>query len=243
MNIKDYRSTIPKTNYSSAVIEPKGIVLHITRDTRKNNAVEYFQKPTSRVSSHYVVEPDGEISYCVNENNQAYHAGIVKRPTAQIIIDNKSVNPNSYMIGIEVVSFSGDLPKVQMVALCDLVMDICQRRKIQLNRYSIIGHNEINVADKYFDPVYAFSVNEVINNIMFTSKVAQLEKEIAILKQQDIKEEGSVETWKLEIMKEGYKNKLFTDFDNWMKEVNEGIPTWAVIAMINNAIKVHKEGE
>lgn len=61
----------------------------------------------------------------------------------------------------------------------------------------------------------------------------------AILKYYNVPEkqeetEELIPQWKLNILDEGYKNGLFTDYEGWKNKLNEPIEVWTVIAMLNN---------
>ena len=165
MNIIDVRNTIPKKNYSASVTKKIGIVYHITADDNKGQCLRWFQNPKARVSAHYIVEPDGDIHYCVDVKHKAYHAGIVKSPTAKIIKDRMWANPNSYMIGIEVVSKGKDLTQEQYNSIYELTEKLTEENDIPLNRHHLIGHNEINIRDKYFCPIKSYHPNDIIRFI------------------------------------------------------------------------------
>ena len=165
MNIIDVRHSIPHSNYSRKVTKKIGIAYHITDDNKKYQCLRWFQNPIAKVSAHYIVEPDGVTHYCVDTSFKAYHAGVVKNPTAQIIKDRIGINPNEFLVGIEVVSNGNDLTPEQYVELYDLTEHITEKHKIILNRYHLIGHNEINSRDKYFCPIKAYHPNDIIRTI------------------------------------------------------------------------------
>lgn len=124
-----------------------GIVIHVM-ESDIDTATEWFQKGSKAagdpVSAHYGVAKDGSIRQYVSEDCVAYHAGRVDHPTAQIVIDRPTINPNDYMIGIE---HEGDgtqeMTVLQRTASTQLIKDICIRNKIPIDRYHIVGHHEI----------------------------------------------------------------------------------------------------
>jgi len=165
MNLIDVTASIPKSNYSDWRILPKGIVYHITADNKRKQALSWFQNSAARVSAHYIITPNGDIFLCVNPNMKAYHAGVKKNPTAEIIKDNYVSNPNEFLLGIEVVANGNDITDKQFKALKELTIYLCKEFNIKINRYHLIGHNEINVIDKTLDPISSYSINEIIRGI------------------------------------------------------------------------------
>lgn len=125
-----------------------GVVIHTTVGTYQGTIV-FFQKVESGVSSHYVVSLEGEITQMVEESRSAYHAGILDRPSAQMVKDNGTTNPNLYTIGIEnadnLKPADADRSK-QYPALIALVRDICLRNQIPIDRYHVIGHREVRAS-------------------------------------------------------------------------------------------------
>lgn len=181
MNIIDVRDKIPSTNYSKETITPQGITYHITADKNKFQCLNWFKNPKSRVSAHYIIEPDGDIHLCVSPNQKAYHNGIVKKPTAQIIKDNAGINPNSFMIGIEVVANGNDLHDAQFEALKELTLELCSMYNIPLGRYYLIMHREINMIDKRFDCIISYHVSQLIREIIRDKRINTLINKVNML--------------------------------------------------------------
>ncbi len=178
MKIIDVTHTIPTQNYSNRKTEKEGICLHITTDFAYNQALNWFRNKRAKASAHYIVERNGDIFYCVNDANNAYHAGKKYRPTASIVKNNSNRNPNSYLMGIEVVAVkNGHLTQVQFKALKELVEHLCIKHGIPLDRHHIIGHNEINTKDKIFCPVSVYNPNEVIRSIKADREIKRLRVE------------------------------------------------------------------
>ena len=88
---------------------------------------------------------EGRILQYVKEENTAWHAGIVEKPTWKLIIPN--TNPNLYTIGIE---FEGKTPEPftawQYEAGAKLIAEIAKRWQIPLDRDHIIRHHEIRAS-------------------------------------------------------------------------------------------------
>ena len=117
-----------------------GVCIHITEGT-KEQTLNAFR--TEEKSSHYLVTQEGEVWQFVEEFNTAWSQGIVRNPSAQIVLDRPNINPNAYLISIEHEG-KDDISELQYNISAQLLYDICSRRKIPLNRTHIIRHNEIN---------------------------------------------------------------------------------------------------
>lgn len=125
----------------------RAFVLHIT-DSRSSALTtrNYFNKPTTPASTHYIVDRDGSIIQCVRDEDTAWGNGRVLNPTWKKIIPN--VNPNFYTISCE---FVGDwtrhkdgLTEQQIKAGTELINNIQKKYPtIPLNEDGIILHKEI----------------------------------------------------------------------------------------------------
>ena len=109
------------------------IIVHHNATTNKDVAMNtWLESGSAGTSAHYEITPN-EIVGCVGENSIAYHAG------------NWDVNVNS--IGLEHVNSSGapswsvDGKTIENSA--KLIVDICKRYGLPINRNTIKGHNEI----------------------------------------------------------------------------------------------------
>lgn len=124
-----------------ASFRPEAIVIHIMVGTLRGTD-SFFNDPRAKVSAHYGVGKQGEVHQYVDELDTAYHAGIVVRPTWEMI--KPKVNPNFYTIGIEHEGQPEDTwPVPQLEASLELAAQIAHRWGIPIDRYHIIGHREI----------------------------------------------------------------------------------------------------
>ncbi len=101
------------------------------------------------LSCHYIIDTDGTITQCVEEQNRAWHAGVGFWRKA-----NTSINSRS--IGIEISSPSlgqETYPEAQIQSLIKLSTDIIKRHKIPA--HNIVGHSDIAPTRKA-DPGKAF---------------------------------------------------------------------------------------
>lgn len=109
----------------------------------------WFSEPSSQVSSQYGVGLNGEVHQYVSEDNMAWANGIVNQPTAQVIHDNVGKNPNKISISIE--NEGDDLahaPESQLVILAELIHSLCMKYSLPIDRYHIVGHQEIDGVKK-----------------------------------------------------------------------------------------------
>jgi N-acetyl-anhydromuramyl-L-alanine amidase AmpD len=172
MNIIDVRESIPKSNYSREIIKPEGFTFHISASTSIGSILSHFRNPQSQVSYNDVFDTNGDVYLVVSSNRRAYHNGNIRQPTAQIVKDHGSKNPNSYMIGMSAVSAGGDLTDEQYNSICKRTIELASVYNIKLDRYHMIGHGEVDTVTRRFDPILSYTVNEIITRI----KLMQLDE-------------------------------------------------------------------
>jgi hypothetical protein len=123
---------------------PEAIVIHIMEGTLIGTGA-WFNNPASKVSAHYGIGKNGQVNVYVSEPDTAFHAGIIDNASWTLIKAN--VNPNYYTVGIEHEGRANDdWPDSQYEASAELIAEIGQRWKIQLDRKHIIGHREIRAS-------------------------------------------------------------------------------------------------
>jgi N-acetylmuramoyl-L-alanine amidase CwlA len=119
------------------------IVIHVTEGSA-SSVIEWFNDPKAEVSAHYMVQKDGTIVAFVHEEDEAWAQGRIDNPTAAVVRDRPTANPNAYCIAIE---HEGDgtheLTDPQRASSLTLIREICARWKIPIDRRHIIGHHEI----------------------------------------------------------------------------------------------------
>jgi len=127
---------------------PHAIVVHTTVGSWAGT-LDWFRRPESRVSAHYLVGLDGCVARLVAEEDTARHAGRVLEPTARLIRDS-DVNPNLITVGIEFEDGGKPLDAVRPAAQYDsgaaLIAAIAARWEIPLDRDHVIAHHEIFAA-------------------------------------------------------------------------------------------------
>ena len=166
MKIIDITKDIPSTNFSNRITQKLGIVFHLTDDTYYDQAANWCKSTKARVSYNYIFERNGDIKMLVRDENVAYHGGVVRKPTAQIITDHKGINPNDYLLGFGVVGKPGmKLSSSQKRSLVWFTELALKKNNIPFARYNMIGHNEVNSIGKVYCPVTLYSVDSIIRAI------------------------------------------------------------------------------
>jgi hypothetical protein len=109
---------------------PDTIVIHVTEGSAES-VISWFNNPEAEVSAHYMVEKDGTIVAFVHEDDEAWAQGRVDHPTAAVVRERPTVNPNAYCISIE---HEGDgtheLTDAQRASSILLIRDIAARYNI-----------------------------------------------------------------------------------------------------------------
>jgi len=109
------------------------IIIHTVVGSLQS-AITTFQNPSRIASAHYIVGLDGRIVQMVKESDTAYHAG------------NWQVNLTS--IGIEHadnMDYNGPRTPELYEASARLVLDICKRYNIPIDRQHILRHREVSL--------------------------------------------------------------------------------------------------
>jgi N-acetylmuramoyl-L-alanine amidase len=137
------RLTTPNQVHGRAGRRPRGIVLHTTVGSFHSTA-DWFSRPESGVSAHYLVGLDGSVAQFVDEADTARHAGRISNPTASLY---DGTDPNLYTVGIEFED-GGDpktvrRPAIQYEVGAALIAAIAGRWQIPLDRKHVVGHREL----------------------------------------------------------------------------------------------------
>jgi N-acetylmuramoyl-L-alanine amidase len=133
-----------------AHFEVEAIVIHVI-DGSQAAADSTFTDTnlTERRSAHYSISQKGEIHQYMTEQDTAFHAGVVHKPTWSGLRRNPDgtfVNPNFYTIGIEHEGRANDPWSDEMYkASSELIEDIMSRhpKLSPLTRANVIHHREI----------------------------------------------------------------------------------------------------
>lgn len=157
-------------HYISNVVESPEHPYHI--------ADIYFLLMDYGLSSHYVIDRDGDIFQLVPENRVAYHAGRSSLPNLPFFLHDM----NDYSIGIELIGIGtkeemlpminqetyDSIPPInigfteeQYTALSALIQDIQNRyQSIPKSRWHIIGHEDY-AAGRKMDPGQLFDWSKI----------------------------------------------------------------------------------
>jgi len=126
-------------------LKPVAIVIHITDGYGMPDS--WFERNPRHVSAHFCVGRQGELHQYVHTSQAAAHAGIIDRPSAEIVREHGKINPNYYTIGIEHEGNGGDaLTPEQWATSLAIVRFVAKKWGIPLDRKHIIGHREIRAS-------------------------------------------------------------------------------------------------
>ena len=122
------------------------LLLHYTGMRSAAEAIGRLRDPVARVSSHYVVEEDGQVWQLVPEERRAWHAGVSHWRGHHTL--------NGRCIGVEIVNPGHEwgyrpFPALQMAAVCDLSLGVLRRHPIPPR--NVIGHSDV-APDRKDDP-------------------------------------------------------------------------------------------
>ena len=132
------RQVRPSPNHDERMFPADILLLHYTGMTSTAGAIERLCDSAAKVSSHYVVEEDGNVLQLVPEARRAWHAGLSSW-------DGES-DINSRSIGIEIANPGHsygypDFPESQIAAVIALCRDIAKRRRIRAER--VLAHSDV----------------------------------------------------------------------------------------------------
>lgn len=122
------------------------LVLHYTGMGSAEAALDRLCDPAAKVSCHWLVDEDGQVTRLVAENRRAWHAGVSSWAGATDI--------NARSIGVEIVNPGHEFgyrafPDAQIAAVIGLCGDILARHPIPPER--VLAHSDI-APDRKQDP-------------------------------------------------------------------------------------------
>ncbi len=122
------------------------LVLHYTGMQTAADALARLCDAEAKVSSHYLVDEDGEVYALVEEQNRAWHAGVSYW--------RGDTGLNDVSVGIEIVNPGHEwgyrrFPDVQLQAVRDLCLSIIGRHRIAPR--NIVAHSDV-APDRKQDP-------------------------------------------------------------------------------------------
>jgi N-acetylmuramoyl-L-alanine amidase len=133
-----------------AHFEVEAIVIHVIDGSQVAADMTFKDATlTERRSAHYSISQKGEIHRYMTEQDTAFHAGVVYKPTWRGLRRNPDgtfLNPNFYTIGIEHEGRANDpWSDAMYAASAELIQDIASRhpKLLPLTRANVIHHREI----------------------------------------------------------------------------------------------------
>ena len=134
------------------------LILHYTGMRSGREAIGRLRDPEAVVSSHYVVEEDGQVFRLVPEALRARHAGVSHWRGREAL--------NDFSIGIEIVNPGHEwgyrhFPALQMAAVADLCLEILGRHPIPA--CNVVGHSDVS-PDRKQDPGELFDWQGLADN-------------------------------------------------------------------------------
>lgn len=168
-----------------------------------------------------------------------------------------SVHHNAYngkATGSEIIHsiYGGGGQKVAEIMMNEFTNLGQNKRRIFTRRSNVDSNRDYYFEIAYTNMIAIISEYAFIDSEDFYDIDSQEERKAqakailrAILKYYNVtekedKKEELIPQWKLNILDEGYKNGLFTDYEGWKQRIDNPLSTWAVIAMINNTLKTKK---
>jgi N-acetylmuramoyl-L-alanine amidase len=140
------RQVVPSPNHEERTLATDVLLLHYTGMPTTAEAIERLCDPEAKVSSHYVVDEEGNIVQLVPEARRAWHAGVSSWEGVTDI--------NSRSIGVE-ISNPGhsygypEFPEPQIAAVIALCRDLMARYRFRNDR--VLAHSDVAPLRKW-DP-------------------------------------------------------------------------------------------
>ncbi len=136
----------PSPNFDERDAEASLLILHYTGMKTGAEAIARLCDAEAKVSSHYVIEENGDVYQLVDESKRAWHAGVSFWRGLR--------NLNAHSIGIEIVNPGHEFgyrefTEAQYKSIIELCAGIKSRHGI--HNINIIGHSDI-APDRKDDP-------------------------------------------------------------------------------------------
>jgi N-acetylmuramoyl-L-alanine amidase len=154
----------PSPNYTGGRRGRKiiAIVNHITAGLMPGT-LSWLRNPAAKASAHYLVTKSGVVYQLVKDEDTAWHAGIVNKPSWPLYDGS---NPNYYTLGIEHETLAGEsLTEVQYWATLELHRMLVKKHGIPSDRNHIIGHYRLDSVNRKNDPGPGFPWNRLFNDL------------------------------------------------------------------------------
>ena len=137
MSLADEILWRPSPNFDVRLLPLSHIVLHYTGMQVGEQALQRLSAADSKVSCHYFIAEDGQITHMVEDMDRAWHAGAGRY--------HNITDMNSASIGIEIQNPGHEwgyvpFPEPQMHSTVRLVATLAARHRI--DRANVIGHSD-----------------------------------------------------------------------------------------------------
>lgn len=156
---------------------PDMIVCHISPDYGR--IVNTVYNPESRVTTHYVVSRNGEVTHSLDLKDGAWTNGTIddeERDTyykfsSNPLVSSRSYNANFYTFTIEHESFDGSLTEEQYQAslkvMCEIIDYVKEKynKNFIIDKNHIVGHRDVDPIVKPSCPGDKFPFNRFINDL------------------------------------------------------------------------------
>jgi len=151
------------------------IVNHITAGLMPGT-LSWLQNTAAQASAHYLVAKDGVIYQLVEDENTAWHAGIVNNPDWALYDGS---NPNYYTIGIEHECLEGGgLTEEQYQSTLWLHKLLINKWSIAVDTDHIIGHYRLDSVNRANDPGPDFPWNRLLSDLKGGDEVPEWMRKI-----------------------------------------------------------------
>jgi len=121
------------------------IINHITAG-KYPGCLSWMQNPASKASCHYLILKDGRILQLVKDEDTAWHAGAVNKPSWKYY---DGTNPNRYTLGIEHEGYPEEgLTEKQYQSTLWLHQQLVEKWGIPVDSDHIIGHYRIDSVNR-----------------------------------------------------------------------------------------------
>lgn len=119
--------------------KPTWIVLHAMAGTYKGS-IQWFKNPTSKVSAHYLVSKEGEITCMVKPDLAAWHVKNFNSPSIGIEMEDVPTVKGKANLKLNCLTDPKWCTEAEMKAVAELTATLMLKYKIPLS--NVIGHDD-----------------------------------------------------------------------------------------------------
>lgn len=191
------------------------IVNHITAGSYPG-CLSWLCNAQAQASAHYLITRQGLIYQLVNDEDSAWHCGIVNQPD-WLLYDG--TNPNRYTIGIEHEGQPGEpLTEEQYQATLWLHRQLIAKWGIPIDSDHIIGHYRIDSVNRPNCPGSAFPWDRLINDLregVVSTMIEDWQKQMGIDASNVLASKG-----------------LLSNPESWADKMGDNVPVWLFFEML-----------